>query len=555
MNYLEVPYSSSIVLAGQYSDGIEITRQILLDMVLNNIKCVALTQDEIRAGMYTESDDVYILFCTKFSTSKVRAIYYNSNGALFSLIGDVEIWTDGTSTWKYNSIKITDYVTANNFNFVNIFESLSSCFSAMVGESDNRTIYVTVEYTRNDTNEQGGISDVGGGNGTFDDTSDVITIPSMPALSAHNSGLITIFRPTLAQVQALGRYLWTNLDDFIDNFKKFFSNPMDYFISFSIVPCIPDVTALRSVKLGLWDTGIEMPPVTSQWFEFDCGTVEIPLYWGSALDYAPNTKITLFLPFIGSVQINTDEVMGQSVSIKYRIDLLSGQCVAIVSVNNTALYQFTGECSVSVPLTGSDWSRIYSAAIGAIGTVAAGAAGVGAALSMGSSAGIMAAQSYNAAANAGQSFASIAQNARGLKGAPAMRQAMFDTAIHAIVNADNASRISGNRSTGIMAMRLTGAINNTVSQVMSGKSNILHSGTITGASSLLGIRKPYFVIEFPNQSLADNYKHFVGYPSNIYSKLDSVSGYTEVEKVLINIEGTDDELAEIIEALHGGVYL
>lgn len=73
---------------------------------------------------------------------------------------------------------------------------------------------------------------------------------------------------------------------------------------------------------------------------------------------------------------------------------------------------------------------------------------------------------------------------------------------------------------------------------------------------MLGVRDAYLIIEYPNQSLAKNYKHFVGYPSNMYAKLSDLSGYTEVEQVIASgIWGTDDELAELIEALKGGVYL
>ena len=122
-----------------------------------------------------------------------------------------------------------------------------------------------------------------------------------------------------------------------------------------------------------------MPPVLSQWNEIDFGSVNISEFWGSALDYSPNTKIHAMLPFIGSVQLNTDDVMGTTVGLVYRIDLLSGHLVAMITVNDEVLYQFTGECAVAVPLTGSDWSMVYGAIAGTIGAVAIGAAGAAAA--------------------------------------------------------------------------------------------------------------------------------------------------------------------------------
>lgn len=391
-----------------------------------------------------------------------------------------------------------------------------------------------------DPNNSGGISGQSFPAGTFDDSSDPVPIPSMPSLSAAQTGLVTLFRPTQEEVAALGSYLWTNFRDFIENLQKLFTNPMDYFIAFNIFPVSPLVTNARNIYIGNWATDITMSPVVNQWYEFDCGKVHINNYWGSALDYYPNTKVQLMLPFIGAVQLNTDEVMGNNIGVKYRIDLLSGSCVAFVTVNDDVYYQFTGECAVSIPLTGADWSRIYSAVVGAIGTAIAGGAGVVAAN------GVVAATGAGAMSVGGASMAAIDVSSKGVRGVTSA----------AIDNARNAANRSVRRSEGVRNMRLANTVNNTVSQVMGAKASIQHSGTISGSAGMLGVRTPYLIIEYPNQSLADKYKHFVGYPSNMYAKLGELSGYTECEQVIpTGIWGTDDELAELIESLKGGVYL
>ena len=420
------------------------------------------------------------------------------------------------------------------------------------------TILVSASPSTIDTNDSGGTSESGGGHGTFDDTSDKIPIPSLPIISATNSGLITLFRPNLNKLQQLGAYLWTNLTDFIDNLNKIFTNPMDYMIALNIFPCLPPVDAERPIKIGSFTTTIYMPPVTSQWYEHDCGTIRINEYWGSALDYSPNTKISAFLPFIGSVQLNTDEVMNRTIGLRYRIDLLSGQCVAMITVDGTVYYQFTGECAVPVPLTGSDWSRTYAAVVGAIGTaITAGVAAGGIGLVNQTAGSMIAANSYNAAAQAGASWAALGAQgaARGTRGVVAMREQMNAAAQGAIENARNAAQGATRRANGLAAARLLGGASNAVNEVMNGKGGITHSGSISGSAGMLGVKQPYVLIEFPNQSLAENYKHYVGYPSNMEFTLGNLSGYTECEQVVIGIPGTDDELAELQEALKGGVYL
>ncbi len=465
-----------------------------------------------------------------------------------------------------------------------VFNSLTETLQAMVDPIPSPTsgVVVTAKASPNytppstegvivyaiarilDPNQQGGTSITGGGQGTFDDTSDDVPIPPMPLLSASGCGLVTLFRPSLSELQALGSYLWTNITDFIENLNKLFMNPMDYIISLNIFPCSPPVNSARPINIGSVTTSILMSPVSSQWYEFNCGTINIREYWGSALDYAPNTKISLFLPFIGSVQINTDEVMGKTMGIKYRIDLLSGQCVAMVTVADsptqvgTVYYQYTGECAVSIPLTGADWSRIYSAAIGAIGTAITGGivAGASGAAAGGATSALAGARAAEAMSMAGQNFAMINETSKGVRGVQEMRSRMLEAAEIASNAARQAATSPTQVGNAIKTSRIANAVSNTVSQVISGKGQISHTGTISGSAGILGVKVPYVIMEFPNQSLADNYKHFVGYPSNLSGKLRDFTGYTECEQVVpVGFTGTDDELAELLDALKGGVYL
>lgn len=533
---------------------------------------------DIRLGLYSENNNLYFVLA--------------SNG----LINDVEIYlVSPASTTLFIVTSITKlyesgYYTADSYTIVPdntaciVFDTLSDTLNAMINPipgpdsgvvvtanaspvytpPSTEGVIVTAIARLLDTNQQGGTSNIGGGNGTFDDTSDVIPVSPLPDISAAQSGLVTLFKPSLAELNQLSSYLWTNITDFIENLNKLFMNPMDYLIALTIFPCNPEVGTRRAIKIGSFTTSIQMYPINSQWYEFNCGEVVINEYWGSALDYSPYTKISLFLPFIGSVQLNTDEVMGKRLGVKYRIDLLSGQCVAMVSVGGlnvqtSVLYQYTGECSVSVPLTGADWSRVYSAVIGAVGTaitggIAAGAAGVAAG---GATSALAGATAANAVGNVGQAYAAINASSRNIRGVQAMRENMQAATQLALDAGREAANAPGRVANGVRSSRIANTVNNTVGAVMSGKGAISHSGTISGSAGMLGIKVPYLLIEFPNQSLADNYKHFVGYPSNITETLGNLSGYTEVEQVIASGFGgiTDVEMGELLEILKGGVYL
>lgn len=576
-DYLQVPPSQGNTLFDFYENGVNICEYAGTGHI-----SIAYNSDisyNIRVGVYYDANYYFVFVSdTSISSIDIRLV-----GGAPSTIASCSSLTNQNGAGYYGSVKYTP--TNPSFN-VTVYNSLNEVLEAIgfpstpptgsgvtvtVNASPNFTppstngVIVTVIGRLLDPNQQGGTSDTGGGQGTFDNTSDDISIPPLPTLSASGCGLVTLFRPTLAELQSLGSYLWTNITDFIENLNKLFMNPMDYIISLNILPCNPPVNSPRAINIGSVTTSILMPPVTSQWYEFDCGNININEYWGSALDYAPNTKISLFLPFIGSVTLNTDEVMGRRLGIKYRIDLLSGQCVAMVTVSSlsrktdSVYYQFTGECAVSIPLTGADWSRVYSAAIGAIGVavtggIAAGAAGVAAGSATSAIAG---ARSAEAAASAGNAFSAINATSKGVKGVVAMREHMQEAAQLALDAGREAAAAPARVANGIRSVRISNTINNTVAQVISGKGHVSHSGTISGNAGMLGVKVPYVMIEYPNQSLADNYKHYVGYPSNMFARLGDLSGYTECEQVIANsLSGqTDSEMSELVEALKGGVYL
>lgn len=528
----------------------------------------------VRCGVYYNGT-YNLVFC---STSAINAIDIR----LISPVGTKSAGLSSVS-FPYSEISYSPIVTPS-FN-ITVFDNVADCYDAIkfpgipglqsgvvvtaiaspsYTPPSTEGVIVTAIARLSDPNQQGGTSDTGGGQGTFDNTSDTIPVSPLPTISAAQTGLVTLFKPSLSELSALGSYLWTNIADFIENLNKLFMNPMDYLIALSIFPCNPSVGTQRAIKIGSWTTTITMSPILSQWYEFDCGEIVVSEYWGSALDYAPYTKLSLFLPFIGSVQLNTDEVMGNRLGVKYRIDLLSGQCVAMVSigglnVQTSVLYQYTGECSVSVPLTGADWSRIYSAAIGAVGTAISGgiAAGAVGAAAGGATSALLANGAAQTAINAGTAFSDINATSRNIPGVQQMRQNMLEASQMALSAGRQAASAPSRVSNGVRASRIANTVNNTVGAVMGAKGGVNHSGTISGSAGMLGIKVPYLLIEFPNQSLAENYKHFVGYPSNITARLGNLSGYTEVEQVIPSGFGaiTDSEMGELLEILKGGVYL
>ena len=139
-----------------------------------------------------------------------------------------------------------------------------------------------------------------------------------------------------------------------------------------MIYCTPIKGPAKNIKCGYLDTGVSSITVANQYATIDCGTVEVPEYYRTALDYV-STKLALYLPFIGIVPLSTAVCMGSTLHIIYRIDVLTGTCLAQVKVikenSDAVMYAFEGNCSVQIPLTATTYTGIASALIN---TVSAG---------------------------------------------------------------------------------------------------------------------------------------------------------------------------------------
>ena len=219
-----------------------------------------------------------------------------------------------------------------------------------------------------DPYSKGGDSETGGGTGDFDGTSDDIAIPELPTLSATSTNFITLFNPSLGELQNLANYMWSDLFD-LDTFKKIFADPMDCILGLSIVPVAVPSGGSKAVTVGNISTGVTMQVASAQYVSVDCGTLNVNEYWGAYLDYDPYTKAEIYLPYIGTHPIAVDDIMGKAVHVVYHVDILSGACTAYVQCGGSVLYSFIGQCSASIPITGNDWTNVINGVLSIAGSI------------------------------------------------------------------------------------------------------------------------------------------------------------------------------------------
>ena len=226
----------------------------------------------------------------------------------------------------------------------------------------------------NDPYAPGDVTDKDGGNGDFDDTSDPVDIPPLPTISAVDTGFMTLFNPSLTDIKSLASYMWSDPLFDVNAYKKILANPMDAILGLAIVPCTIPASTSKSVTVGNLPTGVSMPVCDSQYIEVDCGSITVNEHWGAYLDYSPYTKAELYLPYCGIHPIDIDDIMGKTVHVVYHVDILTGACIAYVKCGDSVLYSYIGQCSTSIPVTGTDWTNMVNGVLNAttaIGSMAA----------------------------------------------------------------------------------------------------------------------------------------------------------------------------------------
>lgn len=357
----------------------------------------------------------------------------------------------------------------------------------------------------------GGSSGDKGGNGDHDNTSDKINLPGLPTLSGSGVGLFTIFNPNASQLAELGKKLWNPTA--LEVIKQYFSSPMETIIGLGIIPVQPRQGSVKNILLGVYDTEISCITVSSDYVIKDCGSISINRYYGSYLDYDPYTRISLYLPYIGEIQLDPDEVMQTVLGVEYHVNVVTGDCVAIVTSDGSIVYTAAGNCIRQLPIGQTDYSNIINTAVSAVSTIATAVAG------------------GSAASNVGNAVAGSAKTEAGKQVAEA-------------------------RTSSQLAQEGFGAGSSLINQVMQSKMRYNHAGSIGVGSGQLSYQKPYLTIERPNLDLADNYKSYVGYPCNETMTLSHCSGFTQIESCKLSVSGaTDGELTEILAFLTEGVII
>ena len=250
--------------------------------------------------------------------------------------------------------------------------------------------------------EYGDYSESGGyGGGSFDDSSDAFGLPSLPSLGVSEAGFVNVYKPTAGQLLGFADDLFPDfemptpstkegIDGVVENLNNvasvlgFFADSylnkglVDYVIDCHIVPVAPSITSNTGIKVGYKTFNYNPSKVTSDYVEFDCGSLQIAEYYQNFLDYE-GTRAKLYCPFVGFVDIKPEWFQSGSLQLVYHFNIIDGSCIAFViatssksKLNNTVVATFGGNCCVHMPITGLNYSSMISGVLGGASKVLSG---------------------------------------------------------------------------------------------------------------------------------------------------------------------------------------
>lgn len=104
-----------------------------------------------------------------------------------------------------------------------------------------------------------------------------------------------------------------------------------------------------TMVLGRYDSGISMNKLsTTTNMLYEC-SYKVPRKNENFLDYAPYTRLMLYLPYVGIKELDVNVFMGHTIKIRYFIDYTSGGVDVHVQRDNFVIDIFSGKAGADVP--------------------------------------------------------------------------------------------------------------------------------------------------------------------------------------------------------------
>lgn len=315
-----------------------------------------------------------------------------------------------------------------------------------------------------------------------------------------------------------------NVQDVIDGNKLFGSNTMSAVSGVMYLPLadlseICEMGSDANIIIGSWESQTAHGKrIIKNEGTIDCGSFFYNRTYLDYRDYEPYNLLFVNLPFCGCHQLTISKYLDKTVNVSYNVDVCTGGIVAKLTADGILVDIFEGTCGASRPISATDNNAYINSIVGAITGASANASG--------SIEGIT-----NSVSNVGKAAASGSGLAAGGAAGVAVGVA------------------GGVAASGVYtAYQVKNAVDNPPQ---------MHRGSLAGNLAYYLNSKPTFLFFTKRSIRPENELETIGYPSGHGGIVGSFSGFLSCSafKLADGFTGTDEERAEIMDIMRGGIYL
>ena len=158
-------------------------------------------------------------------------------------------------------------------------------------------------------------------------------------------GLITLYKPTSDILKQLTTkfmrvYESETVSTVIDLSK--------YILSFFSLPLDIETISSKNITLNGFDLEISSPYIDDNIITLDFGDIDIQGFYNNSIDYK-YTNLSIYLPFINNQVLDVNKYMNKTINLSYKIDLFTGDILAILKHNDIVYDSFSGNCAIKIP--------------------------------------------------------------------------------------------------------------------------------------------------------------------------------------------------------------
>ena len=132
-------------------------------------------------------------------------------------------------------------------------------------------------------------------------------------------------------------------------------NPMDYIVSCKWYPFAPSASGTGEISVGGLNTHLNGNIFNDYGVRvLYLGGVDISGYYNSWLDFEPYVTLSLYVPFCGTIDLDTKIWMYHHLDVYLAVDYNTGSCAAMLMRDGTLTSTIDGVCGIDVQMYGKN---------------------------------------------------------------------------------------------------------------------------------------------------------------------------------------------------------